>query len=1211
MKGTLSQAVARLPPDSPEKKFATHLASQAVTAEQHQEWERAQSLYARALQKCGLETPELKGHDLDDLVAGAVAEDNDNPLFGDDEVDGLIERLSARAGDRAGPSATPVFPQNDRQDREDAQSWHDLKGLPWGKQIKELVGGNGWTEPEPDYDTMDLLLGRRLFVLEHGYGTLVKCLQKKRGWAPCAVDFVEGGKKTVILRLKGKEMGTPFLISPVIEAPVEEESVNELFGDDEVEGVVDRAAETPARVSNPAQDALDLEKWSSLRTLGWGAQLRALNAEGWEEAAVDYDQVDSQLFRRVYVLEQGFGTLVKVQRRKRGWGPSSIDFLEGGKKTIILRLKGKEMGTPFMILKKGQHLLGDPGSPRAGDAMFLSVDDDTVQASNPLFGDEEAHGVVDRVHASTPRSLYLEPDPERDAVDLKVWGVLKARPWGNQLATLCSKGWTEPAPDCADLEEQIGKRVYVMEQGFGIVVKVDKTKRGYKPTAIQFTDGGKQSMVLRAQGKEMGTPFLLGPVDESIEAYGDIVDAFSTPTKKPSTVQTVEPPATPEQDQADRQQWSSLQSLRWGQQISALAADGWVEPSPDYSIIDKHLGQRLFVMEQGFGKLVKVEQKKRGWGPCKVDFVEGGVKLVVLRLVGKEMGTPFLVHKAARSRPMVVPSPAGSFTGAGAVATPPADAKKVAKVLKLRFVELLPQMPKSSGRILAMQAGKQAAEALSSKDYATAITFLESAIAYCENRPQPGAAELKLVATKPSRPAPLPPTLTGAAGAEPESPSWPEKRGEFIYEEESYNPLHGDDDVHGVVDRQKVAVAADSEATTPGRHDNELFGDEEAHGVVDRVHASTPRSLYLEPDPERDAVDLKVWGVLKARPWGNQLATLCSKGWTEPAPDCADLEEQIGKRVYVMEQGFGIVVKVDKTKRGYKPTAIQFTDGGKQSMVLRAQGKEMGTPFLLGPVDESIEAYGDIVDAFSTPTKKPSTVQTVEPPATPEQDQADRQQWSSLQSLRWGQQISALAADGWVEPSPDYSIIDKHLGQRLFVMEQGFGKLVKVEQKKRGWGPCKVDFVEGGVKLVVLRLVGKEMGTPFLIEPEGQQPISTLSLSPNVVAEGIPPAAAAGDIAADMALRQRAEVCSLSFALFPTSSRRWCSVLTRETLCVRAFSSPRLGLSRLSTSCKLRGRRFFRRRRSRHPSRRRPQASSAQQRRQCDRLSRMSQRCTL
>ena len=37
------------------------------------------------------------------------------------------------------------------------------------------------------------------------------------------LDFVDGGKKSVILRLKGREMGTPFLISPEVADEVDEE----------------------------------------------------------------------------------------------------------------------------------------------------------------------------------------------------------------------------------------------------------------------------------------------------------------------------------------------------------------------------------------------------------------------------------------------------------------------------------------------------------------------------------------------------------------------------------------------------------------------------------------------------------------------------------------------------------------------------------------------------------------------------------------------------------------------------------------------------------------------------------------------------------------------------------------------------------------------------------------------------------------------------
>ena len=97
----------------------------------------------------------------------------------------------------------------------------------------------------------------------------------------------------------------------------------------------------------------------------------------------------------------------------------------------------------------------------------------------------------------------------------------------------------------------------------------------------------------------------------------------------------------------------------------------------------------------------------------------------------------------------------------------------------------------------------------------------------------------------------------------------------------------------------------------------------------------------------------------------------------------------------------------------------------------------------------------------------------------------------------------------------------------------GFGKLVKVEQKKRGWGPCKIDFVDGGQKLVILRLLGKEMGTPFLIGPAGTSAIRTLDLTPGVVSEGVPPVRApapvgSADRAATAALQKRAEVSWLA-----------------------------------------------------------------------------------
>jgi hypothetical protein len=529
-------------------------------------------------------------------------------------------------------------------------------------------------------------------------------------------------------------------------------------------------------------------------------------------------------------------------------------------------------------------------------------------------------------------------------------------------------------------------------------------------------------------------------------------------------------------------------------------------------------------MDLGFGKLVKVEKKKRGWGPCKVDFVEGGEKLVILRLAGKEMATPFLTQSISKKvLSVTVPSPAGSVTFAPVT---PKDAKKEAKALKLNFVQLLPEVPKSAARNLAMQSGKPAAEALWYKDYFTAVQHLLIAIAFCEGKPPPAAASspepapapaggaaagvaLGLVATKPTRPAPLPLALQpGDASNDQDSPV--EKRGKFEFDEESENPLHGDEMVHGLVDRHHQQTATDAASTQQADDDdaeNPLFGDEEAHSVVERVHANTPRQMYFEADPERDATDTKLWTVLQTRSWGSQLSTLRGKGWVEPDPAYTDLESQLGRRVYVMEHGFGRLAKVERTKRGFKPSTIAFVDGGRKSIVLRAAGKEMATPWLISPAVEPISAYNDLLESFSTPSKKSSSVKTVDVPATPEQDQADRHQWSSLQSLGgWGKQLSALASEGWVEVAPDYNTIDQHLGERLFVMDLGFGKLVKVEKKKRGWGPCKVDFVEGGEKLVILRLAGKEMATPFLIEPAESTTVGKLNLSPSDVSEGVPPA---------------------------------------------------------------------------------------------------------
>jgi hypothetical protein len=113
-----------------------------------------------------------------------------------------------------------------------------------------------------------------------------------------------------------------------------------------------------------------------------------------------------------------------------------------------------------------------------------------------------------------------------------------------------------------------------------------------------------------------------------------------------------------------------------------------------------------------------------------------------------------------------------------------------------------------------------------------------------------------------------------------------------------------------------------------------------------------------------------------------------------------------------------------------------------------------------------------------------SLIRAVDVPQTERQDAADRKRWSAIKDLKWGRQLAEMESEGWLQPAPDHDLIDEQLGKRVFVRDLGFGRLLAVRKKKRGWGPCDVAFVDGDhTMLVVLRLSGKEMGTPFLIAP--------------------------------------------------------------------------------------------------------------------------------
>ena len=267
----------------------------------------------------------------------------------------------------------------------------------------------------------------------------------------------------------------------------------------------------------------------------------------------------------------------------------------------------------------------------------LELEDDS---SNPLFGDEDAHSIVDRESdriAATPRAEVYEIDAAQAAVDLEQWHSLKRQPWGRQLAVLKEQGWVEPSPEYDELETQLGRRVFLMENGFGTLVKAVRKKRGWGPSSVECVEGGKKMVILRVKGKEMGTPFLISPAVETREKIASPSSARSADTK------SIEYTADPVADAPFLRDWATMKRQGWGQVLNALTGRGWEEPHPEYNEIDTQLGRRVFVMEHGFGTVVKVTKKKRGWGPCSVECVDGGRKMVILRLKGKEMGTPFLI----------------------------------------------------------------------------------------------------------------------------------------------------------------------------------------------------------------------------------------------------------------------------------------------------------------------------------------------------------------------------------------------------------------------------------------------------------------------------------------------------------------------------------------------------------------------------------------
>ena len=280
-------------------------------------------------------------------VLGLEHGDEEPEPDGQNQPAGTLNALNENRADAlgdllAGVVDVPAAPADDHAEQfeaADVAAWENLKGMAWGKQLAVLKP-QGWVEPPPDYDEADALLGKRLFVIEQGFGVLVKAVKKKRGWAPSAIEFRDGGKKIVILRLKGKEMGSPFLIAPDSSVPPKVEPVDKPEPEPE-----------PATPSAGGDDvAAELALWQSIKGKSWAQQLAALGSNGWIEPSADYDEAGEWVGKTLFVMEHGPGALAKVTKKKRGWSPASLQFHEknGEKTTVILRLKGKEMGTPWL-----------------------------------------------------------------------------------------------------------------------------------------------------------------------------------------------------------------------------------------------------------------------------------------------------------------------------------------------------------------------------------------------------------------------------------------------------------------------------------------------------------------------------------------------------------------------------------------------------------------------------------------------------------------------------------------------------------------------------------------------------------------------------------------------------------------------------------------------------------------------------------------------
>ena len=130
--------------------------------------------------------------------------------------------------------------------------------------------------------------------------------------------------------------------------------------------------------------------------------------------------------------------MVAARRNKtHGWGPTTVDFVAGGTMMVLLRLGAAAGGTAFAALPDTEALLP------ALEAVLSGLG---RQESNPLFGDEDAHGVVDRVAAA--RSAQVELSFQEQSLCAEAWDALRPLRWAEQARALTAAGGFEaPAGD--------------------------------------------------------------------------------------------------------------------------------------------------------------------------------------------------------------------------------------------------------------------------------------------------------------------------------------------------------------------------------------------------------------------------------------------------------------------------------------------------------------------------------------------------------------------------------------------------------------------------------------------------------------------------------------------------------------------------------------------------------------------------------------------